>query len=110
VRIVKLALPTVYFQFAGGGRDQARQLSKALQDKGYKIPGEERSGAAAGKREVRYFYAGQKSIATQLALDATQALQRLGYPSLSVSVEPASAPTKNNPDGKLELWLEIPPK
>jgi len=110
VRIVKLALPTVYFQFAGGGRDQARQLSRALQDKGYKIPGEERSGAAAGQREVRYFYAGQKSIATQLALDATQALQRLGYPSLSVSAESASAPAKNNPDGKLELWLEIPPK
>jgi len=110
VRIVKLALPTVYFQFAGGGRDQARQLSKALQDKGYKIPGEERSGAAAGKREVRYFYAGQKSIAAQLALDATQALQGLGYPSLSVAAEAASAPAKNNPDGKLELWLEIPPK
>ena len=110
VRIVKLALPTVYFQFAGGGRDQARQLSRALQDKGYKIPGEERSGAADGKREVRYFYGGQKSIATQLALDATQALQRLGYPSLSVSADSASAPAKNNPDGKLELWLEIPPK
>lgn len=110
VRVVKLALSTVYFQFAGGGRDQARQLSKALQDKGYKIPGEERAGGAAGKREVRYFYAGQKTIAAQLATDATQALQRLGYPSLTVSAVPAGDPTKTNPDGKLELWLEIPPK
>jgi hypothetical protein len=110
VKVVKMALSTVYFQFAGGARDQAQQLSKALQDKGYKIPGEERTGAAAGKREVRYFYAGQKTIADQLATDTTQALQRLGYPSLQVSTAFAGAPTKSNPDGKLELWLEIPPK
>jgi hypothetical protein len=110
VRVIKLALPTVYFQFAGGSRDQAQQISKALQDKGYKIPGEERTGAAAGKHEARYFYAGQKTNATQLASDTTQALQGLGYPSLSVSAVFAGDPTKSNPDGKLELWLEIPPK
>ncbi len=110
VRVVKLALSTVYFQFAGGSRDQAQQLSKALQEKGYKIPGEERMGAAAGKREVRYFYAGQKTIAAQLATDTTQALQRLGYPSLLVSAVFVGDPTKNNSDGKLELWLEIPPR
>jgi energy-coupling factor transporter ATP-binding protein EcfA2 len=110
VRVTKLALPTIYFQFAGGSRDQAQQLSKALQDKGYKIPGEERIATAAGKREVRYFYAAQKTIAAQLASDTTQILQRLGYPSLSVSAVFAGDPTKSNPDGKLELWLEIPPK
>jgi energy-coupling factor transporter ATP-binding protein EcfA2 len=110
VRVAKLALPTIYFQFAGGSREQAQQVSKALQDKGYKIPGEERIGTAAGKHEVRYFYAGQKTVATQLATDTTQALQRLGYPSLSVSAAFAGDPTKSNPDGKLELWLEIPPK
>jgi hypothetical protein len=97
-------------QFAGGSREQAQLVSKALQDKGYKIPGEERIGTAAGKHEVRYFYAGQKTVATQLATDTTQALQRLGYPSLSVSAVFAGDPTKSNPDGKLELWLEIPPK
>ena len=110
VRVVKLALSTVYLQFAGGTRDQARQLSKSLQDKGYKIPGEDRTEAAAGKREVRYFYAAQKAIGIQLAADATQALQRLGYPSLQVSAVLAANPAKSNPDGKLELWLEIPPK
>ena len=61
VRVVKLALSTVYFQFAGGARDQAQQLSKALQDKGYRIPGEERTSAAAGTNEVRYFFKGQES-------------------------------------------------
>ena len=98
------------FQFAGGSRDQAQQLSKALQDKGYKIPAEQRTGDAAGKHEVRYFYAGQQALAAQLAADATQALQRLGYPSLSVSAVRVAAPTASNTDGKLELWLEIPPK
>jgi hypothetical protein len=110
VRVEKLALSTVYFQFAGGSRDQAQQVSKALQEKGYKIPGEERTGAAAGKHEVRYFYDGQKTLAAQLATDTTQALQKLGYASLSVSAVFAGDPTKSNPDGKPELWLEIPPK
>ena len=110
VRVVKLALSTVHFQFAGGSRDQAQQVSKALQDKGYKIPAEQRTGDAAGKHEVRYFYAGQQALAAQLAADATQALQRLGYPSLSVSAVRAGAPSESNTDGKLELWLEIPPK
>ena len=110
VQVAKLALSTVYFQFAGGSREQAQQLSKALQEIGYKIPGEERTGAAAGKREVRFFYAGQKTIADRLAADTTQMLQRLGYSSLSVTPVFAGAPTKSNPDGKLELWLEIPPR
>jgi hypothetical protein len=110
VQVVKLALSTVYFQFAGGSREQAQQLSKALQEIGYKIPGEERTGAAAGKREVRFFYAGQKTLADRLAADTTQTLQRLGYSSLSVTPVFAGAPTKSNPDGKLELWLEIPPR
>jgi energy-coupling factor transporter ATP-binding protein EcfA2 len=110
VRVVKLALSTVYFQFAGGSRDQAQQLSKALQDKGYKIPTEQRTVDAAGKHEVHYFYAGQQAIAAQLAADTTQALQRLGYPSLSISAVRVAAPTGSNTDGKLELWLEIPPK
>jgi len=110
VRVASLALSIVYFQFAVGSRDQAQQISKALQEKGYKIPGEERTGAAAGKHEVRYFYDGQKTIAAQLAEDTTQALQRLSYSSLSVSAVLEGNPIKSNPDGKLELWLAIPPK
>ena len=110
MQVAKLALSTVYFQFAGGSREQAQQRSKALQEIGYKIPGEERTGAAAGKREVRFFYAGRKTIADRLAADTTQMLQRLGYSSLSVKPVFAGAPTKSNPDGKLELWLEITPR
>jgi hypothetical protein len=110
VRVVKLALPTIYFQFAGGSRDQAKQISAALKDKGYKIPGEERIDSAAGQHEVRYFYAGQKPIAQQLANDLNQVLQQQGYPKTAVVIDSGGPVTKSNPDGKLEVWLEIPPK
>jgi hypothetical protein len=111
VRIVKLALSTVFFQFAGGSREQAQQISKALQDKGYKIPSEERSSAAAGKREVRFFFAGQAAIAQELAKTTNQILQQLGYgPQLQINAVQTTTSSKSNPDGKLELWLEIPPK
>lgn len=110
IKVVSLALSTVYFQFAGGSREQAQQLSKALQDKGYTIPGEERNGAAANRRVVRYFYPGQKTIAQQLATDTSQAMQKLGYSSQQVTIELGGNVTKSNADGKLELWIEIPPK
>jgi energy-coupling factor transporter ATP-binding protein EcfA2 len=110
IKVVSLALSTVYFQFAGGSRDQAQLISKALQDKGYKIPGEERTSAAAGEHVVRYFYNGQKTIAGQLATDTNDALKRLGISSPPVTIESGGNATKSNPDGKLELWLEIPLK
>jgi len=110
VRVTKLALSTIYFQFAGGSRDQAQQLSKALQDLGYKIPGEERTSLAAGKHEVRYFYPGQRDAAAQLASDTSEALKKLGYSTPPIGVTAAGNVTKNNADGKLELWIEIPPR
>jgi energy-coupling factor transporter ATP-binding protein EcfA2 len=111
VRVIKLALSTVYFQFAGGSRDQAQQISKALQDRGYKIPSEDRTSGAAGKHEVRYFFAGQAAVAQELATATNQILQQLGYPQqLRVSATQSNSSSKTNPDGKLELWLEIPPK
>jgi hypothetical protein len=110
VHVEKLALFTVYFQFAGGSRDQAQAISRALQQIGYKVPGEERTPAAAGKREVRYFYAGQRAIAEQLVKDTNRILQDLGYSQLSVTSVLSSASIKSNPDGKVELWLELPSK
>jgi hypothetical protein len=78
-------------------------------DQRYRIPGEERTGDAAGKREGRYFYAGQRTTAEQLTADTTQVLQKLDY-SLSVTAVSATKTTRSNPDGKLELWFEIPPR
>lgn len=110
VNVVRLALFTVYFQFAGGARDQAQAISRSLEQLGYKVPGEERTPGAAGKHEVRYFYSAQRTIAEQLAKDTNRALQSLGYAGLSVSPVLSNTSTKSNPDGKVELWLEIPPK
>lgn len=110
VQVVKLALSSVNLQFAGGSRDQAQLVSKALQEIGYKIPGEERATAAAGKREVRYFYNGQRAVADKLVIDTNQVLKRLGYPLLSSSPVFVGTNPKNNPDGKLELWLDMSSK
>jgi energy-coupling factor transporter ATP-binding protein EcfA2 len=112
VRVVALGLPTVYFQFANGGREQAQAVSKDLQAKGYKIPGEERSGAAAGKRLVRYFYPQDKAAADKLTADANAVLQKLKYPaSPPVTVEDGTDfAGKKNPAGTVELWLDLPPK
>jgi hypothetical protein len=110
VKVLSVAMPTVYFQFAGGSREQAQQMSNALQAKGYKIPGEERTGAAAGKQLVRYFDEADKPAAAKLAQDAGQVMRDLGY-SLRQPFKPEKvAPGQNTPDGTLELWVEIPPR
>jgi energy-coupling factor transporter ATP-binding protein EcfA2 len=111
VKVISVPLGTVYFQFAGGSRDQAQLISKALRDKGYTIPGEERTLAAAGKRVVRYFDSDDKDAALKLAGDAQRVLQSLGYASKQpIGIEQSKiGTTKNNPDGNLELWIEIPP-
>jgi hypothetical protein len=110
VRVVSLALPTVFFQFAGGSREQAQAVSKALQARGYRIPGEERAPAAAGQRAVRFFYASDKAAAEKLAAEVTATLQKLGYANLEVGVSDQTASTKKNPAGLVELWLDLPPR
>jgi hypothetical protein len=111
VRVVKLALSTIYILYSSGSGDTAQRVSKALRDKGYKILGEERSNQAAGKHEVRYFYAAQKTLAQQLATTTNQILQQLGLTQLpAVTAESSGASSRNNPDGRLELWLETPSK
>jgi uncharacterized protein YoxC len=103
---------TVFFQFAGGKRQQAEDLSAALKKADYIIPGEDREGEAAGKHEVRYFYNQDRVAAENLAQDATRALRNLGYsisqvPNVEVkSLESYSG--KKPSQGTVELWLEIP--
>src|SRR5215204_3711032 len=64
--------PTVWFQFAGGSRAQAEEFSRTLEAKRYILPGEERVGAAAGKREVRFFYPDDAETARRLAADTME--------------------------------------
>jgi uncharacterized protein YoxC len=103
---------TVFFQFAGGEREQAKALSDALKKADYIVPGEEREGGAAGKHQVRYFYTQDREAAKNLAQDATRALRNLGY---SISQVPnieaitfVSYSGKKPSQGTVELWLEIP--
>jgi hypothetical protein len=103
---------TVFFQFAGGEREQAKALSEALKKADYIVPGEEREGGAAGKHQVRYFYTQDRVEAERLAQDATRALRNLGYSISQVpNIEPkdfVSYRGKKPSQGTVELWLEIP--
>lgn len=104
---------TVFFQFAGGHREQAESLSAYLKTGGYIVPGEDREGTAAGKHEVRYFHDSDKPAAQQLADDTTRSLRALGYTARTapdVIVNPLVTYSGKKPrPGVLELWLEIPP-
>jgi archaellum component FlaC len=102
--------PTVFFQFAGGSRDQAVALSDSLQKQGYTIPGEDRERYASGKHEVRFFHDDDKAAAMGLAEDTSRALQVLGYVDMpDVTAESFVAYSGKKPRvGVLELWLDIP--
>ncbi len=105
---------TVFFQFAGGRREQAEALSAALTAEGYIVPGESREGGAAARHEVRYFHNDDNATAQRLAEDTTRALRTLGYTARNVpDVVVKSLVTYSGKKprlGVLELWLEIPPR
>lgn len=105
---------TVFFQFAGGRREQAEELSAALVARGYSVPGEDREGGAARKHEVRYFHDEDAETAKRLADDTTRALRELAYSDgepPDIIAKPFSSYTGKKPrPGVLELWVEIPPR
>ncbi len=105
---------TVFFQFAGGRREQAQDLSSILISNGYIVPGEDRETVATGRFEVRFFHEDDNETAQRLAFDTTDALRFLGYnddvvPDILVKSLVDYSGKKPNP-GVLELWLEIPPR
>jgi uncharacterized protein YoxC len=104
--------PTVWFQFAGGSRAQAEEFSRTLEAKRYILPGEERVGAAAGKREVRFFYPDDAETARRLAADTGEVMRSLGYnPQPQVQVRSLTDYAGKKPkQGVMELWLELPPR
>lgn len=100
---------TVFVQFAGGLREQAKSLSEALRRDGYVVPGEERTAGAAGQREVRYFHDSDRASATELVRAVNAALVDLGY-GVTVAGADFTGYRKLKPrPGTLELWLEMPP-
>lgn len=101
--------PTVYLQFAGVNRAVAQSLSSALDAAGYSMPGAERTDAALGKHEVRYFFAADADRAARLAADVNRVLAQAGYET-GVTVRDATGYKAAKPrEGTLELWLEPVP-
>lgn len=100
----------VFVQFAGGRRADIEAVSARLRNKYWNVPEEERLKSAAGKQEIRYFYADDERAAQSLSADLTTALLDVGFPHMDIAVK------KLNPDnfssrpqqGILEVWVEIP--
>jgi len=93
-----LPTQTVYFRFAGMTREKAVEISKELQQLGWKIPGEERTGLAATKNEVRYGSDADKAAAVRLVAD----LQAAGQVTVKRAVQ-----NKKTPEGFIEIWISI---
>ena len=101
---------TVYLQFAGGSRSKAVELSNLLRKQNFIMPGEERHGGAAGKRQVRYYYDADQAAAERLAEATREALTTMNYDlgGSPVSVLPFLNFKGKLPDpGVLELWVEL---
>jgi prefoldin subunit 5 len=104
------ARSTVYLQFAGGSRSKAIELSNLLRKQNFFMPGEERHGGAAGKRQIRYYYPIDQEAAQRLAKATGAALTEMGY---DLAEQPVSIREMVNhlgmmPEpGVLELWVEL---
>jgi hypothetical protein len=102
--------PTVYLQFAGGARSRAKELlAKLLDTDRFVLPGEERHGGAAGKREVRYYDAADLDGAKALADATLKALIDMKYSGdQQVKIIDLTGYNGLKPkQGILELWVEL---
>ena len=99
----------IYFQYAGGTPEQATELSKALQELGYVVPGQEQLQSAAGLAEVRYYYSEDEESAKLLAQNVMAAAKQLGL-AAGRQIRTASHiswPRQKPARGTLELWLDL---
>lgn len=98
---------TIFFQFAGAStREEAKAISAKLAERGYKMPGEERIGSAAGLHEIRYFYDEDAEAAKRAAGEVNAVLAAMGYKA-EVKTKSLTGYSRTKPrQGVLELWLE----
>lgn len=87
---------TVYFQFAGMTRGDAVAISNDLKALGWKIPGEQRTGAAARQNEVRYGAPADAQAAALLAAD----LRAQGQRRVTRAVQ-----NRDIKPGTIEIWI-----
>ncbi|MDQ4088311.1 MAG: DNA/RNA non-specific endonuclease, partial [Pseudomonadota bacterium] len=100
------AMPTVYIQFAVMPRWRAVEISRALAEKGYVLPGEERVETATNLLEVRYGN-DDAEAAGQLAEHLREVLADLGYSDRPVRVVRLRG--RQPPRGVIEVWIGIAP-
>ena len=101
---------TVYLQFAGGARSKAVELSELLRKQNFIMPGEERHGGAAGKRQVRFYYEADRQAAKRLAEATSESLSQMNYDleGKPVTILPLlNYKGKLPAQGVLELWVEL---
>lgn len=100
----------VYVQFAGGRREDIETVSEFLAEKGWNVPGEERTGNAAGKQEIRYYYDNDANAAKMLAADLSKSLLEAGFAEKTIETRQLNPENfKIRPNyGILEVWIEIP--
>ncbi|MEP0146614.1 MAG: hypothetical protein ABJV68_31995 [Paracoccaceae bacterium] len=108
-KLSNVGTTTVYFQFAGSSRELAEAISARLEDRGYLMPGEERTSIAAGKREIRFFFDEDREQAEGLKKELNDVLLVMGLKA-DVSVADFTSFQGAKPRRKtLELWLEPVP-
>jgi hypothetical protein len=94
--------PVVYFQFAGFERKEAEQISKAIQNAGWTIPGEERTPKAAKTNVIRY-NPDNPADARAAKLLQTEANKVLSDLRLQLTLELERNP--NVTPGFVEIWI-----
>lgn len=101
--------PTVYVQFAGVEREVAAALSDALGQQNFTMPGQERTGVAAGLHEVRFFFDEDRAQAQRLVAAANEWLKANNYEA-NVTLRDSTKYGRAKPKpGVLELWIEPKP-
>ena len=110
------ARTTVFLQYWGIDRQQAKSISNELRNRGYSIPGEdEERMPATGLLEVRFFHRTDEAKAEALARDSENVIATLGEfevpvkMPVDVTVRDYTAWTKLKPrPGIVELWIGLP--
>lgn len=103
---LELGAARVFVQFAGFNRDDVVVLAQALSGEGWQVEaadkGGERTGAADGLNEVRYFRADDRTLAEALALSVSAGLK--GQPPIVVKDLSGTKFGQGEP-GLLEVWI-----
>lgn len=104
--VLELGAARVFVQFAGFDREEVVALARSLATEGWRVEaadkGGERTGAADGLNEVRYFHADDRALAEALALSVSAAL--LGQPLIAVKDLSGTQFGQGEP-GLLEVWV-----